>query len=1557
MPITINHVLTATTPDNTSYEIRPSNWNSQHAVVLSLSGTDISNAFTNNAYVTFGTNTAGYMTGSVQTNYAATNITTNAIALSNSSLFQQTSATSAITSAAFPSSNSTLLIATSQSSLFQQTSATSAITSAAFPSSNSTLLIATSQSSLFQQTSATSAITSAAFPSANSTLLIATSNSSLFQQTSATSAITSAAFPSANTTKFAGTGTTFAGTNISASMTLNSNGLNLALSGGAGGGGGGIYAAAGTQTATSGTVVFANSNNVTFGMSGSSQITASASFSQSVQTQASGNIGATGFATTSTTGTAVVGTNNTTGFTLGVPSFITTYAAQTNQTVASGGIAGTGFTSASTAGTALVGTLNSSGLSLGIPAYITTYVAQTNQPVAYSAANGSANFSTLTFANSNGVSFSTGTQGLYATVATNYQSQGAYLTTAMQSQSSSVFAKTGFTTSSTAGTAITGTHNTNGLQLNIPAYITTYTQPNTINISASGNTTGTLALVSTGTLILAGGNNITLSQNGQSITISGANVGGAQTAISGIQISNATYTSGTVTFQNANGISFGSSGANGISASYTVPSTAGLISAINFSAGTTNSNATNIVFSNSNNISFGLNGATVTATATFAQSVQTQASGNIGATGFATTSTTGTAIVGTNNTTGFTLGVPAYITTYASQTVQTQASGGIAGTGFTSASTAGTAVVGTLNSSGLSLGIPAYITTYASQTVQTQASGGIAGSGFTSASTAGTAVVGTLNSSGLSLGIPAYITTFTQPSTAGLISAINVCAGTTSNNLSAITFANSNNLSFGLSGSVITGSASFSQTVQTQASGAIAGTGFTSASTAGTAVVGTLNSSGLSLGIPAYITTFTQPSTAGLISAINVSAGTTSNNLSAITFANSNNLTFGLSGSVITGSASFSQSVQTQASGNIGATGFVTTSTAGTAIVGTNNTTGFTLGVPPYITTYASQTVQTQASGGIAGTGFTSATTAGTAIVGTLNSGGLNLGVPAYITTYASQTVQTQASGGIAGTATSVSGNASITLNSNGLALNVNNLAGTGFATTTVAGTAVVGTHNTTGLTLAIPPYITTYVAGAGAAIAAGTQTGSTGTIVFSNSNNITFGMSNSSIVTASFSQTNQTQASGGIAGTGFTSASTVGTAIVGTLNSGGLNLGVPAYITTYASQTVQTQASGNIAGSGFTSASTAGTAIVGTLNSGGINLGIPAYITTYATSQGSYNIASMGTLTFGGATGGTTFSNSATTIGLHAGSNITLSQSSNSIIIYGAGAAGTDTAYARGNTTLSSTGTLAQSSLNFAGSGGISAGVSNGSIVYSAPNVSSLIGTSGISISSTSNSIYVYANPNQASYYNPFNAPQTTAGLIGQGSIAVQPMAGLPSALSFSQINVLASVSNSQSSNSSYAGAISLYAGIYTNNASTLSLLSSGSQSYQWSNTGTATTNSATLISGMRMFSIPIGLSITQAGDYWIGFLSITSSTNANWFTAQNAFITQMTSPANIFGAATTATNQLALGLGMFGTTSNAMPVSMAFTNITGQGYNAFGTGFAGRQLPLFYNAINATA
>lgn len=59
----------------------------------------------------------------------------------------------------------------------------------------------------------------------------------------------------------------------------------------------------------------------------------------------------------------------------------------------------------------------------------------------------------------------------------------------------------------------------NGQSVTISAFNQSVQTQNLVDVSLSGNTTGTLALVSSGTLILAGGNNISLSQNGQSVTI------------------------------------------------------------------------------------------------------------------------------------------------------------------------------------------------------------------------------------------------------------------------------------------------------------------------------------------------------------------------------------------------------------------------------------------------------------------------------------------------------------------------------------------------------------------------------------------------------------------------------------------------------------------------------------------------------------------------------------------------------------------------------------------------------------------------------------------------------------------------------------------------------------------------------------------------------------------------------------------------------------------------------------------------------------------------------
>lgn len=126
-------------------------------------------------------------------------------------------------------------------------------------------------------------------------------------------------------------------------------------------------------------------------------------------------------------------------------------------------------------------------------------------------------------------------------------------------QTQNVVVPAGSNTTYTSGTVVFSGSNavtvrsTTGQAIIIDAPTQTAQTQNLHNVTLSGNTAGAMAQVSSGTMTLAGGNNITLSQAGNAITISGAAVGGAQTAISGIAASNTTYTSGSVTFTGVGG--------------------------------------------------------------------------------------------------------------------------------------------------------------------------------------------------------------------------------------------------------------------------------------------------------------------------------------------------------------------------------------------------------------------------------------------------------------------------------------------------------------------------------------------------------------------------------------------------------------------------------------------------------------------------------------------------------------------------------------------------------------------------------------------------------------------------------------------------------------------------------------------------------------------------------------------------------------------------------------------------------------------------------------------
>lgn len=156
---------------------------------------------------------------------------------------------------------------------------------------------------------------------------------------------------------------------------------------------------------------------------------------------------------------------------------------------------------------------------------------------------------------------------------------------------------------------------------------------NVMDLTLSGNTAGAMALVSSGTLTLAGGNNITVSQAGNAVTISGANAAGAQTGISGLANSQTTYTSGTVILSEQANVTINSS-VNGASQYYRFsanPAQTGT----QFSAGISGGNTSNhsgtvagqIVLAGGNNVTLSgsTNGASESVTISAAnQTAQTQ---------------------------------------------------------------------------------------------------------------------------------------------------------------------------------------------------------------------------------------------------------------------------------------------------------------------------------------------------------------------------------------------------------------------------------------------------------------------------------------------------------------------------------------------------------------------------------------------------------------------------------------------------------------------------------------------------------------------------------------------------------------------------------------------------------------------------------------------------------------------------------------------------------------------------------------------------------------------
>jgi len=152
-------------------------------------------------------------------------------------------------------------------------------------------------------------------------------------------------------------------------------------------------------------------------------------------------------------------------------------------------------------------------------------------------------------------------------------------------------------------------------------------------------------------------------------------------------------------------------------------------------------------------------------------------------------------------------------------------------------------------------------------------------------------------------------------------------------------------------------------------------------------------------------------------------------------------------------------------------------------------------------------------------------------------------------------------------------------------------------------------------------------------------------------------------------------------------------------------------------------------------------------------------------------------------------------------------------------------------------------------------------------------------------------------------------------------------------------SINWSNATNSSGSATISQWVGLYTKNASTLSLDLSTSTSFGITFAG-AGGNAANQL-GPRLLTIPWTQTLTK-GNYWIAVVSRTTSGNTDGSFSQYLLSDIASAYSGIFGAASNATVQRRLGLGFYTATTSGIPASIGFSQLNGTG-----TG-AGRQ-PVF--------
>jgi len=367
---------------------------------------------------------------------------------------------------------------------------------------------------------------------------------------------------------------------------------------------------------------------------------------------------------------------------------------------------------------------------------------------------------------------------------------------------------------------------------------------------------------------------------------------------------------------------------------------------------------------------------------------------------------------------------------------------------------------------------------------------------------------------------------------------------------------------------------------------------------------------------------------------------------------------------------------------------------------------------------------------------------------------------------------------------------------------------------TATSGTVIFSNSN--GVTFGLTGQtLTASAAGGGVAVGAGTQTATSGTVVFSNSNGITFGL-NASTLTATVSREPSIAAGAATASSGTVIFS----------NSNNVTFGLNGQTLTGSASFAQTtQPAVNLAAG--TQTATSGTVVFS--NSNGVSFGMSNSSIVTASHDAVNNV---GAQDFGGGAG--------LNVGVprwvwasSAGFNVAFSKSVN-------GASGSIIAHAQAAAIADSAGTQTSGTVIFSNSNNVSFGLNAGTLTasFSATNAGNTVTISG---------------------WENYGAADLNATTMGDIQHWVQRV-HFPHNLLATEANLVAQVSNSTNA----GGTITIRMGIYTMSGSTASLASSASRTIGYNSTAAA--SSYTALSGYRYRSVGLGTWSITPGDYMIG-------------------------------------------------------------------------------------------